>query len=78
MLEANTFRSMMLVCGVVVLAILVACFFTAPLVPISSSEKTMYENVTNHTLDAGTTHLTGYEAVLFSLQGRSRGNVQHY
>lgn len=77
MMEANAFRSMMLVGGVITLAILIACFFTAPLVPIDNQAKANYENVMND--DVGDAdHLTGYQAVRFSVLGKTRGSVQHY
>ena len=77
MLEANTFRSMMLVGGVVVAALLIAMFFTAPMVPVDEQAKTNYENVMDTDLgDAD--HLTGYQAILFSVQGKTRGAVEHY
>lgn len=77
MLEANTFRSMMLVCGVFVLSILIACFFVAPLVPIDDQAKTNYENVMHADL-GDAEHLTGYQALMFTVQGNNRGNVRHY
>lgn len=77
MLEANTFRSMMLVAGVVTVALLIALFFTAPMVPVDEQAKTNYENVMNVELgDAD--HLTGYQAIWFSIQGKTRGAVEHY
>lgn len=77
MLEANTFRSMMLVCGFITLSTLIACFFTTPLISVDERAKKNYENVMHEDL-GDATHLTGYQAVRFSLQGKTRGNVQHY
>lgn len=77
MLEANTFRSMMLIGGVMSLAIIIACFFTAPLVPVDAQSKANYENIMKEDIgDAD--HLTGYQAVLFTVQGRTRGATEHY
>lgn len=77
MLESNTFRSMMLVGGVMSLAIIVAAFFAAPLVPIDAKAKANYENIMQADLgDAD--HLTGYQAILFSVHGKTRGSVDHY
>lgn len=77
MLEANAFRNMMLIGGVVVVAIVIACFFKAPLVPLDEQAKTNYENVMHADLgDADS--LTGYQAVLFTIQGKTRGAVEHY
>jgi hypothetical protein len=77
MLEANTFRSMMLVGGVMSLAVIIACFFTAPLVPVDAQAKTNYENIMDADLgDAD--HLTGYQAILFTIQGKTRGTTEHF
>lgn len=77
MLESNTFRSMMLMGGVMSLAVILACFFVAPLVPVDAQAKANYENVMREDLgDAD--HLTGYQAILFSVQGMTRGSVEHY
>jgi hypothetical protein len=77
MLETNTFRSMMLVGGVMSLAIIIACFFAAPLVPVDAQAKSNYEKIMGADLgDAN--HLTGYQAILFTVQGKTRGTVEHY
>jgi len=77
MLEANTFRSMMLVGGVMSLAIIIACFFVAPLVPVDAQAKANYEKIMGAELgDAN--HLTGYQAILFTVQGKARGTTEHY
>lgn len=77
MLEANTFRSMMLIGGVMSLAVIIACFFATPLVPVDEQAKRNYENVMHEDLgDAD--HLTGYQAILFSVQGKTRGTTEHY
>lgn len=78
MLEANTFRSMMLVGGVMSLAALVACFFVIPFIEVNAQEKTNYENVMSVDLEEDTDSLTAYQALLFTIQGKTRGNVQHY
>ncbi|MGX1195877.1 hypothetical protein [Metabacillus sp. SLBN-84] len=77
MLEANTFRSMMLIGGVMSLAIIIACFFTAPMVPVDEQSKENYEKVMNADL-GDVDHLTGYQAILFTIEGRTRGAVEHY
>ncbi|MCC2252084.1 hypothetical protein JUJ52_19305 [Virgibacillus sp. AGTR] len=77
MLESNTFRSMMLVGGVMSLAIIIACFFATPLVPIDGKAKTNYENVMAADL-GDTEHLTGYQSILFAIKGKTRGSVDHY
>ncbi|MCR6108713.1 hypothetical protein HXA34_20665 [Salipaludibacillus agaradhaerens] len=76
-MEANTFRSMMLIGGVMVLAVVTACFFTVPIVEVDNQSKYHYEAVMNDDLgDAD--HLTGYQAIVFSVQGKIRGTVEHY
>lgn len=77
MLEANTFRSMMLVGGVITLAALIACFFVSPLVPVDEQAKSNYENIMNADL-GDRDHLTGYQAILFTVEGRTRGSTDHY
>lgn len=77
MLETNMFRTMMLVGGVMVLATLLYCFFAAPLIAIDQGSKVSYEKVMNEDL-GDKTHLTGYQALWFSIKGIDRGSVQHY
>lgn len=77
MLEANTFRSMMLVGGVVTAALLITLIFTAPVVDVDEASRTNYENVMKADLD-GADHLTGYQAVMFSIKGKTRGATDHY
>lgn len=78
MLEANTFRSMMLVGGVMTLALILAGIFTIPAVDMSAQEKTNYENVMNIDLDDDVTKLTVSESLMFYIKGSVRGNVNHY
>lgn len=67
----------MLIGGVMSLAVIIACFFVAPLVPVDAQAKANYENVMGADLgDAD--HLTGYQAVLFTVQGKTRGATEHY
>lgn len=77
MLEANTFRSMMLVGGVMALAVIIACFFTAPIVSVDAQAKKNYENLMGADL-AGKNHLTGYQALLFMTEGKIRGTTVNY
>lgn len=78
MLENNAFRSYMLVGGIMTLAMFLIMFFKIPLIDIDESAKANYENVMNVELDADTDSLTAYQAVLYSIQGKTRGRVNHY
>lgn len=77
MLEANTFRSMMLIGGVMSLAVIIACFFAAPLVPVDAQAKANYEKIMVDDL-GDAEHLTGYQAIMFVVQGKTRGSVDQY
>lgn len=77
MLEANTFRSMMMIGGVMTVAVIIACFFTIPMVEVDERAKSHYEIIMDADLgDAD--HLTGYQAVMFTVQGKIRGGTNHY
>lgn len=77
MLESNTFRSMMLIAGVMTLGIFIIGFFTAPLISIDERDRMHYENVMNEDL-GDAEHLTGYQALQFSIQGKNIGVREHY
>lgn len=78
MLEHNTFRSMMMLAGVVVVGLLSGLFFKVPIVDITDQNRIQYENVMNVTLDDDVDKLTAYDTLLYSLKARERGSVDHY
>lgn len=78
MLESNTFRNMMLIGGVMSLAVILACFFVTPIVEIDAQAKKNYENVMHATLDDDVDRLTGYQAIMYSIKGKTRGTTEHY
>lgn len=81
MLEANTFRMMMLIGGVMTVATLVILFFVHPIVDLDENGKQNYENVMNVELEPnedGEYGLSAYQAIKFSIQGKIRGSVSHY
>lgn len=85
MLEANTFRTMMMLSGIISVALIVLGVFTLPVVPIEGSSVTNYTLLTGNTPDSisgsganATADLTVYEALSYSVKGMLRGNVSHY
>lgn len=77
MLEANTFRSTMLIGSVLIVALFVTSFFTIPIISMDASMKDSYERVTHEAL-GDAEHVTMYQALMFSIQGKTRGSVRHY
>lgn len=77
MLESNTFRSMMLILGVITTALFVTGFFVAPLVELDGAAQSNYERVMNESLD-GEDHITAYQALQFTLKGRVIGAKEFY
>lgn len=81
MAEKNTFRSMMLMGGIITLAIFITTFFAAPVIEANQSVKVSYELVMGCDFGADTKypdHLTMYEAMMYSIEGKTRGSVRHY
>lgn len=78
MLEANTFRFMMLIGSVIVMSAMVTGVFYTPFVDIDSEGKQYYENVMNAELDDDVDTLTAYQALMFNLQAKLRGGIDHY
>lgn len=81
MLETNTFRTMMLIGGVLLAGLLFTSFFAAPIVEVDQSIKTSYQSVMGKEVGRETIHedhLTIYELLLFNVEGRSRSSVRHY
>jgi len=77
MLEANTFRMMMLIGAIIVIGLFVAVFFTVPVVHVDVDAKDHYERVMLVEL-GDRQYVTGYEALQFSIQGNARGTIRHY
>lgn len=81
MAETNVFRSMMLVGSVITLGIFITTFFTAPIIEADAEIKHSYKLVTGFDVGAQTTHpdhLTLYEGLMYSIEGKARGSVRHY
>lgn len=81
MMEQNTFRTMMLLGGIITLGITMTSLFVAPLIEADESTQESYQLVMGKEMGVGThheDHLTIFEALLFSIEGKSRGNVRHY
>lgn len=78
MLEANTFRFMMLIGAVVAMSVMLMGAFYTPLVDIDAEGKQNYENVMNVELADDVDALTGYQALRFNLQAKLRGGIDHY
>ena len=77
MLEANTFRSYLMIGGIMVFAVLLYFLFSAPLVAMDDSHKADYENAMNVSLE-DRSDLTVYEALLFLMEAKSRAKLNHY
>lgn len=78
MLEANAFRIMTLIAGVIVFGAVVLGYFKYPMVnlnEVSAEERLAYERVT-HIEDKD--HLTAFDVTVYYIKGKPRADVKHY
>lgn len=90
MMENNVFRVYMLIGGLMVTGLAMACLYLYPVKPVPPDTKVAYERVMNETFPAdriitttgdpnkGGVSLTTYEMLSFYLKGTVRGNTRHY
>lgn len=81
MFENNAFRTFMLIGSIILMGITVGGFFAAPLVEADATTKSSYKTVMGAEVGVDTTHpnhLTLYEALVFGIEGKSRGTVRFY
>lgn len=79
-MEHNTFRSVMMIGGVVVCGLILA-FFTLPVFSVPEDDVPIYEAILDKTLtpdDDGEYEITGYDKAVYTVKGLLRGRSQHY
>lgn len=77
MLESNTFRSFMLILGVMVFGMSLMFFFKYPVVKLDE-DNLQNEAYNQVMLDEDKTELTPFDITLFYVKGKPRGDVKHY
>lgn len=78
MLESNTFRSMMLVLGMIVIGLLLYFIFVHPTIPLDASSTDVYSRLMGVDISESETSITVYQAISFYLKAKSRSFVGHY
>ena len=74
MLESNTFRTMMLVGGVIICGLVFVGFFKMPMVELDPSipeEKRIVEYM-------GKEELSAFDVTMYYIKAKPRGDVRHY
>ena len=77
MLESNTFRSMMLVLGMIVIGLLLYFIFVHPTIPLDASSTDVYSRLMGVNTESETS-ITVYQAISFYLKAKSRSFIGHY
>ena len=80
MLEQNSFRTFMLIGGVIITAVLVGFIFMMPIQEIDAEMRDVYERTMRVELseDEVEDGLTMYQVVRFNLEAKVRGRVGQY
>lgn len=90
MMESNVFRTYMLIGGLMVTGLIMACIYLYPVKDVPRDTRVMYEQVMQESFPAdriiktaGSPNydgvgLTTYEMMTFYVKGMTRGNTRHY